>query len=105
MQLPNMELRAQLPALFSQQYILDPFVVGRLVSEFGEWRWYLIEGEQKGDEYVMFALVVVGLAVYWHRFPVSLFTFMQDWCGLRVRQDFGYYPRRLSLVRKDESIR
>jgi hypothetical protein len=49
--------KQSLPALYSTENTPDPPVKLKLFVPWGSWTWYVTEGEQKEDDFIMFGLV------------------------------------------------
>jgi hypothetical protein len=58
MQLLTKELRKKLPRLYSQENEIDPIVYVKYFDPVGFWTWYVTEGEQRGDDFLFFGLVI-----------------------------------------------
>jgi hypothetical protein len=51
------ELRARLPALYSQEAEGDPMVYAKFFTPDSNWTWYVTEGQAEGDDFRFFGFV------------------------------------------------
>jgi len=58
------ELRAQLPALYAQEKNPDPVVHFKLFLTGTNWTWFITEGQQEEDDFILFGYVS-GLEEEW----------------------------------------
>ena len=58
------ELRASLPALYSQEKTKDPVVHCKFFTPWSNWTWFVTEGTQEDDEFLFFG-DVIGLEEEW----------------------------------------
>ena len=56
MKLLTEELRAQLPALYTQEAEKDKMVYIKFFSPFSNWTWFVTEGSQEEDDLIFFFL-------------------------------------------------
>jgi hypothetical protein len=72
MQLLPEELRAAIPALYSQENVKtqDKTVHAKFFFPAAEWTWFVIEGKQEEDDYVFFGFVV-GYVEEWGYFTLN----------------------------------
>jgi len=96
MKLLGRELRAQLPALHSQERIEDPTVVAKYFAPWCNWLWYAIEFD---GEDTFFGLVV-GHEAHLKRFSLSSLARLRGPFGQMVERDLNWEPKPLSEVRK-----
>ncbi len=70
MQLLTAELRASLPALYSQEKIEDPQVICKYFTPDSNWTWFVTEGEpdDDNDQDIRFFGFVIGFAEEWGYF-------------------------------------
>jgi hypothetical protein len=52
------ELRARIPALYSQEVEIEPVVYAKFFLPGTGWTWYVTEGSQQEDDYLFFGFVV-----------------------------------------------
>lgn len=60
MELLPAELRASLPALYSQEGNSDPTVHVKFFSPYTDWTWFATEGSPEEDDFIFFGYVVAS---------------------------------------------
>ena len=98
MQLLTLELRAQLPPLYSQEAIPDPIVHAKFFTPDSNWTWYVTEGEPDDDDFRFFGYVV-GLEAEWGYFVLSELQSARGPIGLPIERDLYFEPRPFSTIR------
>ena len=58
MKLLTKELKAKIPALYTQEDEKDPMVICKFFDPTGSWSWYAIEGEEKDGDFLFFGYVI-----------------------------------------------
>ena len=73
MQLLSAELRASLPALYSQETQDDPQVICKFFTPDSNWTWFVTEGspDEDNDQDIRFFGFVIGFAEAWGYFMLS----------------------------------
>ncbi len=93
------ELKAQLPALYSQEHEQDPMVYAHFFHPFvPNMAWYATEGEQRGDDFLFFGWVYsdfpeLGYFVLSEMQEISIL-------GVGIERDLHFTPMRLSEVKR-----
>ena len=70
MQLLTDELRAQLPALYSQENESDAMVYAKFFTPWTGWTWLVTEGSEEEDDFIFFGYVI-GLESEWGYFSLN----------------------------------
>ena len=96
MLLPD-DLRARLPALYSQEAEADPMVYAKFFLPGTQWTWFVTEGEAKGDDFLFFGFVV-GLEAEFGYFVLSELESATTPLGLHVERDLAFTEGRLTDV-------
>ena len=97
MKLLTDELRAKLPALYSQEKEAEPVVYAKFFLPGTGWTWYVTEGSQQEDDYLFFGFVV-GLESEFGYFLLSELESVQTKLGLTVERDLAFREGRLTDV-------
>lgn len=98
MKLLTKELRKQMPAIYSQEGKVDPWVVCKFFLPGTYWSWYVLEGEEREGEFEFFGLVR-GHEIELGYFRLSDLEGIRGPWGLRVERDLYFKKTRLSQVR------
>ena len=70
MELLPAELRAQLPARYSQEKVTDPIVYVKFFSPHSSWTQFATEGSPNGDDFRFFDYVI-GFEEEWGYFSLN----------------------------------
>ncbi|MFT3746138.1 MAG: DUF2958 domain-containing protein [Pyrinomonadaceae bacterium] len=70
MDLLTPELRAELPALYSQDGNRDPMVYAKFFFPAGAWTWFVTEGQPENGGFLFFGYVI-GQEEEWGYFSLS----------------------------------
>jgi len=70
MELLPAELRASLPALYSQERESDPIVHLKFFSPYSNWTWFVTEGSPEDNDFIFFGYVI-GFEEEWGNFSLS----------------------------------
>ena len=97
MKLLTDELRAKIPALYSQEKEAEPVVYAKFFLPGTGWTWYVTEGGQQEDDYLFFGFVV-GLESEFGYFLLSELESVQTKLGLTVERDLAFREGRLTDV-------
>ena len=97
MKLLTDELRAQLPALYSQQAEGDPVVYAKFFLPGTGWTWYVTEGSPQADDFLFFGFVE-GLESEFGYFLLSELETVRSPLGLAVERDLAFHEGRLTDV-------
>ena len=92
------EIRARLPKLYEQENEADAMVHFKLFTPWTGWTWYITEGEQRGDDFLMFGLVD-GQEQELGYVSLNELLAIRGPAGLKIERDLHFAPRRLSAVR------
>ena len=98
MKLLTQEIIKKLPALGSQDKVKDPIVVVKFFTPDSSFTWFIIEGEQEGEDWRFFANVVSHLCPYGELGYVMLSQLQKvrgSW-SLSVERDKFFTPKPLS---------
>lgn len=93
-----MEIREQLPHLYSQEDVEDPLVQVKFFNPSGSWTWYVIEGSQREDGDWLFFGLVDGFFEELGYFTLSELEGVQGQFGLGIERDKWFRPKPLSEV-------
>ena len=91
------ELRARLPPLHAQEAEEEPWVYACLYLAGTPWRWYVIEGEPEGEDFVFFGFVF-GLSDEFRQFRLSELESIRSLLGKPVERDESFTEGRLTDV-------
>ena len=97
MKLLTDDLRARLPALYSQEGEAEPVVYARVFLPGTGWTWYVTEGSQQEDDFLFFGFVV-GLESEFGYFLLSELESVRTPLGLAVERDIAFHEGRLTEV-------
>ena len=97
MQLLTEELRAQLPALYSQESNKDPTVHAKFFCPWNNWTWFATEGSQDDEDFRFFGYVV-GLEEEWGYFVLSELESVRGRGGLTIERDLYFRQGPFSEV-------
>ena len=102
MKLLTKELEKKIPPLYSQEDNPDPMVVAKFFFPAGSATWWIIEGEQQEDDYLMFGLCMLFTPQEAELGYVSLneLASITGPFGLKVERDMYWEPKPLSKVRE-----
>lgn len=93
MKLLTEELRARLPALYSQENESDPVVHAKFFTPDSNWTWWVTEGEPEGDDFRFFGYVQ-GFENEWGYFLLSELESAKGPLGLPIERDLHFQPGR-----------
>lgn len=114
MKLLTDEIKATLPALYSQEQNPDPQVVAKFFCPWGNWTWYATEGspvnadgemippgdtEQETADFLFFGWVV-GCEAELGYFSLSELESVRGPLGLGIERDLNFAPKPLSEVQR-----
>jgi len=91
------ELRARLPALYSQEAEAGPVVYAKFFLPGTDWTWYVTEGSQQENDFLFFGFVV-GLKSEFGYFLLSELESVRTQLGLSVERDVAFREGRLTDV-------
>ena len=97
MKLLTDELRARLPALYSQEGEAEPVVYAKFFLPGTGGTWYVTEGSQQEDDFLFFGFVV-GLECEFGYFVLSELESVRTPLGLAVERDLAFQAGKLSDV-------
>jgi len=97
MKLLTDELRAKLPALYSQEGEANPIVYAKFFLPGTGWTWYVTEGSPEDDDYLFFGFVI-GLESEFGYFLLSELEEVRTPLGLAVERDLAFHEGRLTDV-------
>ena len=97
MKLLTDELRARLPALYSQEAEAEPMVYAKFFLPGTGWTWYVTEGSEQEGDFLFFGFVV-GLESEFGYFLLSELESVRTPQGLAVERDLYFREGRLTDV-------
>jgi hypothetical protein len=97
MELLTAELRARLPALYSQEHNQDPTVYCKFFTPDSNWTWLVTEGAVQDDDFLFFGYVI-GLEEEWGYFVLSELESVRGPLGLEIERDLHFQPGAFSNV-------
>ena len=98
MQLLPMEVRNQLPPLYSQEHETDPLVMCKFFHPLSTMTWYAIEGSAEGDDFIFFGWVHSDFPELGY-FSLNEMQAVQV-MGLGIERDLHFTPMKLSEVKQ-----
>lgn len=92
------ELRAEIPALYSQENIKtqEKTVYARFFFPAVDWTWFVLEGKQEPDDFVFFGFVI-GYVEEWGYFTLNELEHINIE-GLTVERDLHFEPGKFCDV-------
>ncbi len=93
------ELKASIPALYSQEEVKDPIVRAKYFTPWSNWTWYVLEYD---GEDLCFGLVD-GFERELGYFSLSELSAIRGPRGLRIERDLYFDMTPLSTVRGDRA--
>jgi hypothetical protein len=103
MELLTAELRAQLPALYSQEHNQDPTVLCKFFTPDSNWTWLVTEGAAQDDDFLFFGYVI-GLEEEWGYFVLSELESGHGPLGLSIERDLHFQSGPFSQVIKQYRV-
>ena len=97
MELLTAELRARLPALYSQEHNKDPTVHCKFFTPDSNWTWLVTEGSVEDDDFLFFGYVI-GLEEEWGYFVLSELESVRGSLGLPIERDLHFQSGPFSTV-------
>lgn len=91
MKLLTKELATKMPPLYSQENVESPDVVCKFFTPDSNWTWYVLEGQQEGEDWLFFGLVE-GFEKELGYFRLSEIQSIRGPMGLPVERDL-YFPK------------
>ncbi len=102
------ELKAELPALYTQENESDPMVYIKYFDPTGSWTWYVTEGEETSNDDFLFFGFVVGDSPELGYFTLRELESAKRSCtGIRalpLERDLYFTPCKLSEVKKKHGL-
>ncbi len=105
MKLMTKELEKKLPKLYTTERYTDEgdrnddiTVIAKFFTPDSNWTWYVIEGEQRGDDWLFFGYVE-GLERELGYFTLSELESVRGPFGLKVERDRFWKPKKLCELR------
>lgn len=92
------ELKADLPALYSQSDDPDPMVYKRLIAPGTKWSCYLAEASDRGNDLLLFGYFVGGQATTWFGISLSRLEEVAREAKLTIKVDKSFHPTRFSSI-------
>ena len=83
-------VRATIPKLYSQDG-LDAVIVVRLFDPCSQWEWFITEGQETGDDYLMFGYVV-GFENEWGYVSLNELKAIRNRLGIGIERDILWKP-------------
>ena len=91
MELLPADLRASLPALYSQEGNPDPPVYLKFFTPDSDWTWFVTEGEAREDDFLFFGFVC-GFEEEWGYFVLSELVSVGGGGRLPIERDLHFRP-------------
>ena len=98
MKLMTKELARKLPRLYSTDMFTDEgerndnmILIAKFFTPDSQWTWYIIEGEQRGDDWLFFGYIV-GLERELGYFTLSELESVRGPLGLKIERDIYWKP-------------
>jgi len=90
MQLLTDEIKAKMPALYSQEKVSDPVIICKFFTPWSNWTWYVLEGKELNDgDYEFFGLVD-GFEKELGYFCLSDLQVVEGPGGLKIERDLYF---------------
>src|ERR1039458_5416820 len=99
MALLSAELRARLPALYSQDVNRDPIVHLKFFTPDSNWTWFVTEGSEDEGDFRFFGYVI-GFEEEWGYFVLSELESVRGPLGLAIERDLYFRPAPFGEVMK-----
>lgn len=98
MQLLPVELREQIPKLYSQEHVKteEKTVYAKFFFPAADWTWFVTEGEQEDGDFVFFGYVI-GFEAEWGYFTLNELQHINV-NGLTVERDLHFKPGKFADV-------
>lgn len=98
MELLTAELRSNIPPLYTQEHLKleDRTIHAKFFFPAGSWTWFVTEGQNEEDDFLMFGYVV-GFEREWGYFSLNELQAIEI-NGLKVERDLYFEPALFSLV-------
>lgn len=93
------DLKSQIPKLYSQENNKDPTVWMKLFTPWTSWTWFITEGEERDDDYLMFGYVI-GQEREWGYVSMNELKSIKGPFGLKIERDIHFTPKPKSQVRE-----
>jgi len=92
------EIEKKLPKLYSQENVKDPICQVKYFTPDSSFTWYITEGEQQGDDWLLFGKTVSSMCPEGELGYVSLneLKSVRGPLGLAVERDMWFEPKPLS---------
>src|SRR5579863_8684043 len=91
MELLPAALRESLPALYSQERNPDPRVHLKFFTPDSNWTWFVTEGEQRDDDFLLFGFVC-GFEEEWGYFVLSELASARGQGRMPIERDLHFQP-------------
>ncbi len=95
MELLPEDLRETLPKIYSQEKQDDPFVYAKFFFPAGIWTWFVTEGEQEDEDFLLFGYVI-GSVGEWGYFSLRELEEVSV-KGLSIERDLYFKPDNFSI--------
>lgn len=103
MKLLTAELRAQLPAIYAQSEKPDPMIFIKLFTPDSNWTWFITEGQQEEDDFILFGYVN-GHCLELGYVSLNELQRLRGPRGLPLERDLHFEPAPWSEVKKREGL-
>lgn len=97
MELLTDELRARLPALYSQETEPDAMIYAKFFTPWTGWTWFVTEGSKQEDDFIFFGYVI-GLESEWGYFSLNELESIRGPAGLTIERDLYFTPKHTSEI-------
>lgn len=92
------DLKALLPALYTQDEHRNPIVYAKFFTSDMYRVWFVIEGSTDRDDFRFFGYVIEGCEAGWSHFTLSELDTLSGSDGLPVKQDPCFQPKPFSEI-------
>jgi len=91
------DVKAQLPKLYAQEQTGDPTVYVKFFCPWNQWTWFITEGEQQGEDFIMFGYVI-GQEREWGYSSLNEISSVNGPMGLKIERDIHFSPKKKSEI-------
>jgi hypothetical protein len=91
------DVKATVPALYSQEGNKDPTVHVKFFTPWTSWTWYATEGSEQDGDFIFFGYVV-GHEREWGYFSLNELSSVKGPMGLKIERDIHFPPRPASEI-------
>ena len=93
------DVKASLPALYSQEKEKDPTVHVKFFCPWNQWTWFATEGQEQDRDFIFFGYVI-GHEREWGYFSLNELQSVTGPMGLKIERDIYFTPKFKSQIRE-----